>query len=203
MEVANTFVALDASQSYIFQITDANNCTYTEGYSPAITSTIRARVKSGGDTQICTGATDGSGTFLIDGFANNYTYNINAGGESAPQNNGEVAISSLGSGTYTIAITDVDTGCTDTVSFTVQEPVIALSLTGTVTAMTCANGNLGRVVANPTGGWGITDILWFFLVELLRLVRKQVLFLVTFQLREHIRLRLLMQKDAQIHLLSI
>ena len=151
---SDTFVGLDATQSYIFQITDANNCTYTEGYSPAVISTIRARVKSGGDTQICTGASDGSGAFLIDGFANNYTYNINGGGESAPQNAGEVAITGLGPATYTITITDVDTGCTDSASFTVQEPATPLALSGNVTAMSCANGNLGRVVAQPTGGWG-------------------------------------------------
>jgi len=151
---SDTFVALDATQSYIFQITDANNCTYNEGYSPSILSSIRARVKSGADTQICTGASDGSGAFLIDGFATNYTYNINGGGESAPQNDGEVAISGLGPATYTITITDVDTGCTDTASFTVQEPATPLSITGNVTAMSCSNGNLGRVVAQPTGGWG-------------------------------------------------
>lgn len=151
---SDTFISLDATQSYIFQITDANNCTYTEGYSPAIVSTIRARVKSGGDTQVCFGASDGSGAFLIDGFANNYTYNINGGGESAPQNAGEVSITGLAPATYTITITDVDTGCTDTANFTVQEPATALSLTGNVTAMTCSNGNLGRVVAQPTGGWG-------------------------------------------------
>lgn len=151
---SDTFVSLDATQSYIFQITDANNCTYTEGYSPAILSTIRARVKSGGDTQVCFGAADGSGAFLIDGFANNYTYNINGAPESAPQNAGEVSITGLAPATYTITITDVDTGCTDTANFTVQEPASALALTATVTAMTCANGNLGRVVAQTTGGWG-------------------------------------------------
>ncbi len=151
---SDSFIALDASQSYIFQITDANNCIYTEGYSPSILSTIRARVKAGGDTQICAGATDGSGAFLIDGFANNYTYNINGGAESAAQNSSEVSLTGLGAATYTIMVTDVDTGCTDTSSFTVQEPATPLSLTGIVTAMSCNNGNIGRVVANATGGWG-------------------------------------------------
>ncbi len=150
----DSFIGVDATQSYIFQIRDANGCTYTEGYSPAVISTIRARVQAGGDTQICTGASDGSGAFLIDGFANNYTYNINGGGESAAQNSGSVSISGLGPNTYTITVTDVDTGCTDTASFTVSEPATPLSLTGNVTAMSCANGNLGRVVAQPTGGWG-------------------------------------------------
>ncbi len=151
---SDTFIGLSTTTSYIFQVTDANNCTYTEGFTPALLSSIRARVKSGGDTKVCTGATDGSGTFLIDGFTNNYTYNINAGAESAPQNAGEVDITALGAGTYTITVTDADTGCTDTASITVDEPATPLALTGTVTAMSCANGNLGRVVANASGGWG-------------------------------------------------
>ncbi len=149
---SDTFVALDATQSYIFQIRDSNGCTYTEGYSPVLTSSIRARVKSGGDLRVCNGATDGTGTFLIDGFGTNYTYNINGGTESAPQNNGEVDLPLSGQGTYTITVTDVDTGCTDTASFDIQEAA-PLTLTGAVTDMSCANGNVGRVRATATGGW--------------------------------------------------
>ena len=151
---SDTFDDLDATQSYIFQITDANNCTYSEGFSPAIISTIRVRVQSGGDLRVCTGATDGTGTWLIDGFANNYTFNINGGAESGPQNNGSVALPPSGAGTYTMTVTDVDTGCTDSASFDIEEPPSPIALSGTVTPMTCDNGNLGRVVANATGGWG-------------------------------------------------
>ncbi|MGF1558437.1 MAG: T9SS type B sorting domain-containing protein [Flavobacteriaceae bacterium] len=148
-----TFVGLSTTTSYIFRITDANNCTYTEGFTPSILSSIRARVRSGGDTQVCNGASDGSGTFLIDGFTNNYTYNINGGTESAPQNVGEVNLTGLNAGTYTITITHADTGCTDTASFTVNEAPV-LTLGGNITPMSCANNNLGRVVATTTGGWG-------------------------------------------------
>ena len=91
---------------------------------------------------------------MIDGFANNYTYNINGGPESGAQNDPEVDLPPSGAGTYTITVTDVDSGCTDTASFDIEEPATPLSLTGTVTPMTCDNGNLGRVVANATGGWG-------------------------------------------------
>lgn len=150
---SDTFIGLDVTTSYIFQITDANNCTYTEGFSPALLSSIRARVKSGGDLRVCNGATDGTGTFLIDGFGANYTYNINSGTESAPQNDGEVVLPLSGQGTYTITVTDADTGCTDTASFDIQEAA-SLSLTGAVVNMSCANGNLGRVTATATGGWG-------------------------------------------------
>ncbi|MEM9141429.1 MAG: T9SS type B sorting domain-containing protein [Bacteroidota bacterium] len=151
----DTFVGLSTTTSYIFQITDANGCIYQEGFSPALISSIRARVRAGGDLRVCTGATDGTGTFLVDGFANNYTYNINGGTESAPQNNAEVNLPPSGAGTYTITVTDVDTGCTDTAAFTIAEPAAPIDLSGSsVTPMSCANNNLGRVVANVSGGWG-------------------------------------------------
>src|SRR5690606_3648733 len=95
-----------------------------------------------------------SGTFIVDGFANNYTYHINTGSESSPQNNREVNLTGLGAGTYTITVTDADTGCTDSASFVVQEPATAITLGGTVTPMSCANGNQGKVVASASGGWG-------------------------------------------------
>ncbi|MFS4415711.1 T9SS type B sorting domain-containing protein [Maribacter sp. 2307ULW6-5] len=149
------FTGLSTSQSYMFRITDANGCTYTEGFSPAVISSIRVRVKSGGDLRVCNGASDGTGTFIVDGFANNYTYDINGGlFTGGPQNDAEVALPLSGPGTYTITVTDVDTGCTDTASFDIQEAAV-LDLSGsTVTPMSCANGNLGRVRANATGGWG-------------------------------------------------
>ncbi|WP_339629758.1 T9SS type B sorting domain-containing protein [uncultured Maribacter sp.] len=151
----DTFTGLLTSQAYIFQITDVNGCTYTEGFRPIVLSSIRVRVKSGGDLRVCNGATDGTGTFIVDGFANNYTYDINGGLiTGGPQSDTEVVLPLSGAGTYTITITDADTGCTDTASFDIQDaPVLDLS-TSVVTPMSCANGNLGAVRATATGGWG-------------------------------------------------
>ncbi|TLP80557.1 T9SS type B sorting domain-containing protein [Maribacter sp. ACAM166] len=151
---SNTFIGLLTSQAYIFQITDINGCTYTEGFRPVVFSSIRARVKSGGDLRVCNGAADGTGTFIIDGFENNYTYSINGSSTSAPQSDTEVDLPLSGAGTYTITITDADTGCTDTASFVIEEaPVLDLS-SSTITPMSCSNGNLGAVRATATGGWG-------------------------------------------------
>ncbi|MET6990270.1 T9SS type B sorting domain-containing protein [Sediminicola arcticus] len=151
---SNTFIGLNTSTAYQFRVTDTNGCTYNSSYTPANISSIRARVKAGGDTRVCSGGSDGTGTFLIDGFANNYTYNINRGAESAPQNAGEVILPPSGAGVYVINVTDVNTGCTDSTSFTITEPATPTALSGTVTAMNCQNSNIGRVVANATGGWG-------------------------------------------------
>ncbi len=151
----NIITGLSTSTSYIFQITDDNGCIYTEGFSPAVISSIRVRVKSGGDLRVCNGATDGTGTFIVDGFANNYSYDINGGlFTGGPQNDTEIDLPLSGAGTYTITITDEDTGCTDTASFDIQEAAV-LDLSGSrVTAMSCDNNNIGRVQAVTTGGWG-------------------------------------------------
>ena len=150
----NIITGLSTSTSYIFQITDDNGCTYIEGFSPAVISSVRARVKSGGDLRVCNGASDGTGTFLIDGFATNYTYQINGGTVVGPQNDAEVDLPLSGIGTYTITVTDFETGCTDTASFDIQEAAVLDISTSDVTLMSCANGNIGRVRANATGGWG-------------------------------------------------
>lgn len=145
---------LSTNTSYIFQITDANGCIYTEGFSPTAISSIRTRVKSGGDLRICNGAADGTGTFIVDGFANTYSYQINGGPVVGPQNDAEIDLPLSGVGTYTITVTDTDSGCTDTTSFDIQEAAV-LDISGsTVTPMSCANGNVGSVRANVTGGWG-------------------------------------------------
>lgn len=150
----DTFDDINVNTAFEFRVTDDQGCTYTDSFTPAVISSIRARVKSGGDTRVCIGATDGSGTFIIDGFANNYTYNIDGGTESAPQNDLEVDIPPSGSGTYVITVTDADTGCQDTASITIVEPAPFDLSTTEVTPMSCNNNNIGRVRANVTGGFG-------------------------------------------------
>ncbi|WP_047419842.1 T9SS type B sorting domain-containing protein [Cellulophaga sp. Hel_I_12] len=149
----DTFSGLSTSTTYTFEIQDVNGCVYTESFTPVVVSSIRARAKSDGDKRVCAGATDGSGTFVIDGFGTNYTYQINAEPVSAAQNTAEVDLVARGAGTYTITVTDVDTGCTDTATIVI-EAAAAFVLNPVITPMTCANGNIGRVVANTTGGWG-------------------------------------------------
>lgn len=150
----NRITGLSTNTSYIFQITDANGCIYTKGFSPAAISSIRTRVKSGGDLRVCNGASDGTGTFIVDGFANTYTYQINGGAVVGPQNDTEIDLPLSGFGTYAITVTDTDTGCTDTTSFDIQEAAVLDIGSAVVTPMSCANGNIGSVRAVVTGGWG-------------------------------------------------
>jgi gliding motility-associated-like protein len=150
----DTFTGLNVNNAYTFRITDANGCFYQESFTPALLSSIRVRVQSGGDLRVCTGATDGSGSFIVDGYLNGYTYSINGGAMSPVQTTPTVTLPPSGAAIYTIDVTDADTGCSDSTTLEIEEPATPLSLNGSVTAMTCANGNTGRVSANASGGWG-------------------------------------------------
>ena len=151
----DTFTGLTNNISHTFRITDVNGCTYEESFTPAVISSIRARVGSGGDLRVCPGATDGNATFVVDGFANTYSYTVTPGGFTGTgETNLQVPITGLGANTYTITVTDDETGCTDTASVTVEEPTTPLALSLDVTDMSCANNNIGRVRANASGGFG-------------------------------------------------
>ncbi len=151
----NLFSGLSNNTNYTFRITDANGCTYEESFTPSIVSTIRVRVKSGGDLRVCPSGNDGEATFLVDGFANSYSYEINPGAiAGSGQTSLEVPVTGLAAGTYTITITDDDTDCTDTTSVTIVEPTTPLTLGSNVTDMSCQNNNIGRVEASASGGYG-------------------------------------------------
>ncbi|WP_298488451.1 T9SS type B sorting domain-containing protein [uncultured Maribacter sp.] len=155
-QASNIFPGLLLDTSYQFEITDANGCVHSASFTTGGFSTIRARVKSGGDTRVCPGATDGFGAFLIDGFGIDYDYTITGPSTalSGTSSNSEIPISGLGVGTYTISVTDNETNCINTANLVIEEPTTPLSVTGNVTAMSCQNNNIGRVQANAGAGSG-------------------------------------------------
>ncbi len=153
---SNVFAGLNLDTSYQFEVTDANGCTYPASFTTGGFSTIRARVKSGGDRRVCPGDTDGNGAFLVDGFGVDYDYTVTgpATSLSGTSSGSEIPVPNIGEGTYTIVVTDNETNCTDTISFDIEEPTTSLALTTTVTDMSCQNNNIGRVRANPVAGSG-------------------------------------------------
>ena len=123
------FTGLPLDTSYQFEITNDQGCVYPASFTTGGVSTIRAQVKSGGDRKVCPGASDGSGAFLIDGFANDYDYVITHTPSVGPPvthssgtstSNFEIAITGLSEGNYEISVTDNDTNCISTVSFDVE-----------------------------------------------------------------------------------
>lgn len=157
-QASNVFPNLVLDTRHDFIVTDVNGCTHPASFVTGGISTIRARIKAGGDTNVCAGATDGFGAFIIDGFnpdtpGADYTYSISGTGLSGSSSDLEIPVTNLGAGTYTITVTDADTNCTDTADLVISGPPSPLSVTPTVTPMSCANGNVGTVRANKIGGF--------------------------------------------------
>ncbi len=156
---SNIFPNLLLDTRHDFIITDVNGCDHPASFVTGGISTIQARIKAGGDTNVCAGATDGFGAFIIDGFfpdtpGTDYSYTIvgpsvNVSGNSSDL---EIPISGLGVGTFTITVTDSDTNCTDTADLVIADAP-TLSVTANVTDMSCTNGNVGTVQATKVGGF--------------------------------------------------
>ena len=140
--------------TYTFRVTDVAGCSYDEAFAITDISSISVQAIPI-DVVTCVGDSDGSGRFLVDGFATTYSYQIDAGPVFTNQSNGTIDHTGLTAGNYVISVTDEDTNCTDTATLTIQEPAVAFAIGSlNVTAMSCQNGNVGAVTINTVGGWG-------------------------------------------------
>ncbi|PWI29006.1 hypothetical protein DI383_13670 [Flavobacteriaceae bacterium LYZ1037] len=146
-QTSNVFANL-APGTYTFQVIDENDCTYSESYTinplPALTV-----VGQNMSDVTCFGDLNGSIQFTVSG-STGFNYTINGGSVTAGTS--PITLTGLASGSYTIVVTDTTTNCDATATLTVDAPTSALSITTTISPITC-NGN-GQVVINATGGWG-------------------------------------------------
>lgn len=152
----DTFVGLPLG-AYTFRITDSEGCSYQESFSLQQSETIRVQAQTLSPVS-CQGDTNGSGRFLIDRFTGTYSYRINGGGWATGATSSVIELSGLIAGTNNIEVTDELTSCTDSASFTVNEPAAPLAIDGLVVeAMNCQNANTGSVTAQTSGGWGSNE----------------------------------------------
>ncbi len=156
------FAGLVLDTSYQFEIEDSGGCVYPASFTTGGFSSIRAQVQGGGDRQVCPTEADGNATYIIDGFATDYDYTVTyTAPSSAPVTHSSgtsanltLPLTGLAIGNYSITVTDNDTNCTSTVAFDIEGPATPLNVTATVTDMSCQNGNVGRIRANGSGGFG-------------------------------------------------
>ncbi len=135
--------------TYMFEVTDANGCTYQESYtiSPVTNITVSEQLIN---NVTCNGAGDGAVTFTVGDFAGTYSYTINGGVAVTGQTSSTIPRTGLTPATYTIIVTDDTTGCTATTDVTVSEPP-SVSLLETTNIN--ANCNLGaQVTVTASGG---------------------------------------------------
>ncbi|WP_310555319.1 T9SS type B sorting domain-containing protein [Flavobacterium sp.] len=142
--------------TYIFEVTDRNNCKYQESYTINPLPTLSVIGNTTANIR-CKGEANGSGTFTVSGTTN-YTYTIApfagyAGVTNVPSTLATINLTGLIAGTYNITIRDVTTTCTATGSFTVNEPAVALAFTApTIVPIQCSPSS-GSVSINTVGGW--------------------------------------------------
>ncbi|MCH2258833.1 MAG: proprotein convertase P-domain-containing protein, partial [Alteromonas sp.] len=142
----NAATGLVAGTLYICTITDGNNCTATETFTPteptALTTTI-----SGTDID-CNGNANGTATVIPAGGTTGYTYNwapAPGGGQ------GTATATGLDAQQYTCTITDAN-NCAVTASYTPTEPV---ALTGNIIAQNnvdCNGNSTGDITVSGVGG---------------------------------------------------
>lgn len=128
--------------TYTVQVSDANNCTTTASVTlttnaPVVTATVTANEPCNGD---CKGSASSSAV----GGTPPYTYNWTPSGGTNANATG------LCIGTYTITVTDAN-NCSGSASVTITQPPV-LSVTTTVTGITCFGGSDGTATAIPAGG---------------------------------------------------
>ncbi|SHI29715.1 SprB repeat-containing protein, partial [Arenibacter nanhaiticus] len=137
--------------TYTFEVSDIDNCTYTETYT--ITDINYIAVSGSLVNNVsCFGGNNGALDFNVANFNNSYQYSINGGAAITGQTTSAINITGLSAGDYTIVVTDETTLCTDTTTLTVSEPTAPLAFSFSTRPLSCSSD--GSVTITPTDGWG-------------------------------------------------
>jgi hypothetical protein len=133
-----------AAGSYTVTVTDANGCTATRNYT--LTQPSAISTATGSQTNVsCNGGTNGSASVSPSGGTPGYTYSWSPSGGTAATATG------LAAGSYTVTVTDAN-GCTATRNYTLTQPSVISTATGSQTNVSCNGGTNGSASVSPSGG---------------------------------------------------
>lgn len=135
---------------YTVQVIDGNGCISTLSVQVTEPTGLVASVTAVTNVT-CNAGTDGALSISVGGGTPGYSYAWSNG--STMQN-----LSGIAAGTYTLTITD-NNGCTTTTTGVVNEPA-AVSISISITHVTCNGGSDGGVLATVTGGTPPYVYLW-------------------------------------------
>ncbi|MFD2292254.1 beta strand repeat-containing protein, partial [Mariniflexile gromovii] len=147
-QTSNSFANLTPG-TYVFQVTDANGCYYTESYTIASVTPIAVTGLKLSDV-LCNGNNTGAIRFTVSGYAGTYSSTLTSGAGTLVQSGNTVNLTNLIADTYTIEVTDDNTGCTANYSITITEPT-ALTFTSTSTNVFCTNDE-SQITVSASGG---------------------------------------------------
>jgi large repetitive protein len=138
-----------AAGVYNVTVTDANTCTAVQTLTISQPSALSLSLAS---SQASCGSANGSITATVSGGTASYQYNRGAGNQASN------VFAGVSAGIYNITATDAN-GCTIAAPVTVSQPS-GVSVTTSVTNVTCNGGTTGSAVANATGGLMPYTYLW-------------------------------------------
>ncbi|MCG3167456.1 MAG: hypothetical protein POELPBGB_03248 [Bacteroidia bacterium] len=127
---------------YNVTVTDANGCTANSSFTVSETSAFTLSVAI---TNInCAGGTTGAINLTVAGGSGNYTYVWSNGATTQD-------LSAIPAGSYSVSVTDVNTGCTSFAIYTVTEPT-PITLSANITNIPCNGSGTGSIDLTVSGG---------------------------------------------------
>jgi len=136
--------------NYTLTVEDASGCLYVESFNitePAILSSTATQLNVS-----CFGESTGSINLSISGGTTPYTFSWSNGALTED-------LSNIPAGNYSVTITDAK-GCTDTQSFTIIQPASALSVSSSVSQITCNGAADGIINLTVSGGSAPYSFNW-------------------------------------------
>jgi hypothetical protein len=140
---SNTVTGL-AAGTYTVTVTDANSTTVSASHTIGEPSTSVSATITLNQEVACFGGNDGSLTASGSGGTGAFSFSWTTGATTATANG-------LTAGTYTVTVTDAN-GCTDTESYTMNQPTAALAISLNVDSNASCNGSATGVISSTASG---------------------------------------------------
>lgn len=132
-------------------VTDNKGCKAI--VSGSVTQPPAVTITATSASVTCNAVCNGSASVLVSGGVAPYTYSWNPGGQNTP------SVTGLCSGLYTLTVQNNSAACTNTVGFNITQPS-SITLTPTVTNITCPGFCTGSATVGASGGTGPKTFTW-------------------------------------------